>query len=68
MSENQKRGPMENRFGFRELILSALLIILILVVLLGMKQLDRQWVVLQSLQNDNVEQKTQLAAIRRAAG
>ncbi len=57
---------MENRFGFRDLVVCVLLLILIAVVVLGMKQLDRQWNVLQGLQRDNEEQKTQLAAIRRA--
>lgn len=56
---------MENRFGFRELVLSTLLVILILVVLLGMKQLDRQWAVLQSITQQNSEQTRQLMGIRR---
>ncbi len=56
---------MENRFGFREFILSSLLVILILVVLLGMKQLDRQWAVLQSITQQNSEQTRQLTGIRR---
>lgn len=57
---------MENRFGFKDLITVLLFVTLIVVVLLGMKQLDRQWDVMQSIQRQGSEQTVQLAAIRRA--
>ena len=56
---------MENRFGFKDFVLTVLLIVLIVVVLLGMKQLDRQWDAMQSMQRQGIEQTTQLSAIRR---
>jgi len=34
---------MENRFGFKDLVLAVLLVVLILSVWLAMKQFDRQW-------------------------
>ena len=43
----------------------ALLILLIVVVLLGMKQLDRQWGVLQQIQTQAAEQTHDLARIRQ---
>jgi peptide/nickel transport system substrate-binding protein len=57
---------MENRFGFRDFILVTLIVILIGVVLLSMKQVDRQWRVLQDLQTSSMEQTRHLAAIDRA--
>lgn len=57
---------MESRFGFKDLITTALFVVLIAVVLLGMKQLDRQWDTLQSMQRLGNEQIAQLAAIRRS--
>ena len=57
---------MESRFGFKDLISTLLFLTLIVVVLIGMKQLDRQWDVLQSMQRQGNEQTSQLAAIRRS--
>ncbi|HSZ59249.1 MAG TPA: ABC transporter substrate-binding protein [Tepidisphaeraceae bacterium] len=56
---------MQNRFGFKDLILTVLLVLLIAVVLLGMKQLDRQWSALQTLQDQGKEQTRLLASISR---
>ena len=57
---------MESRFGFKDFISVLLFLTLIVVVLFGMKQLDRQWDVLQSMQRQGNEQTAQLAAIRRS--
>src|SRR5437016_1872048 len=57
------RMPMQNRFGFKDLILVVLIVLLIVVVLLGMKQLDRQWSSLQTLQEQGREQTRLLASI-----
>src|SRR5215469_15590598 len=57
---------MQNRFGFKDLILTVLLVLLIAVVLLGMKQLDRQWFALQTLQDQGKEQTRLLAQISRS--
>ncbi len=52
---------MENRFGFKDLVLTVLLVALIVVVLLAMKQVGRQWGQLQrihtSLDRQNKELK-----------
>jgi peptide/nickel transport system substrate-binding protein len=56
---------MENRFGFRDLLISFLLVLLIAVVALGMKQLDRQWVLIQSMLDQGREQTELLARIQR---
>jgi len=57
---------MENRFGFKDLITVFLFVILIIVVWLGMVEVDRQGKALQSIQRQGDQQTTQLAAIRRA--
>jgi peptide/nickel transport system substrate-binding protein len=57
---------MQNRFGFKDLILTVLLVLLIAVVLLGMKQLDRQWFALQTLQDQSKEQTRLLSQISRS--
>ena len=57
---------MESRFGLKDFILFALCVVLILVVFLGMKQLDRQWDVLQSMGRQADEETKQLAVIRRS--
>jgi peptide/nickel transport system substrate-binding protein len=57
---------MQNRFGFKDLILTVLLVLLIAVVMLGMKQLDRQWDVLQAIQDQGKEQTRLLASISRS--
>ena len=56
---------MENRFGFKDFVLFFFLILLILVVWLGMKQLDRQWAQLQALQQQGNDQTRILASIQR---
>lgn len=56
---------MENRFGLKDLILSILLIALIASVWLAMKQFDRQWGVVRSI-NDKLDAQTrELAQLRR---
>src|SRR6185437_3885352 len=57
---------MENRFGFKDLVSTFLIILLIVVVLLGMKQLDRQWLALQTIQDQGKEQTRLLASISRS--
>jgi peptide/nickel transport system substrate-binding protein len=57
---------MENRFGFKDLITVFLFVTLIIVVWLGMVEVDRQGKSLQSIQRQGDQQTTQLAAIRRA--
>lgn len=56
---------MENRFGFKDLVTALLFVLLIVVVFVGMKQLDRQWDVLQGLQNQGKDQTRLLASISR---
>src|SRR5665213_26725 len=43
---------MENRFGFKDLVLAALVVLLIVVVCLGMYMIDRQQKILQTMQQD----------------
>ena len=57
---------MENRFGFKDLVLSVLILLLVCVVVLGMKQLDRQWVLLNTIQEQGKQQTELLAAISRS--
>jgi peptide/nickel transport system substrate-binding protein len=57
---------MEKRFGIKDLLLLLMLGVLIVVVLLAMKQYDRQWQVLAQIQKQGAEQNQALAAIRRA--
>jgi peptide/nickel transport system substrate-binding protein len=56
---------MENRFSFKDLVLAALVILLIIVVWLGMKQADRQWLVLQAIKDQGNDQTRMLASIQR---
>src|SRR6185312_10475086 len=56
---------MQNRFGLKDLISIALVVLLIAVVVLGMKQLDRQWDMLRGLQDQGKEQTRLLASISR---
>jgi peptide/nickel transport system substrate-binding protein len=56
---------MENRFGLKDLVLMVLLVAVIVVILLGMKQYDRQWDVLQAIQQQQGEQSTQMQAMTR---
>lgn len=56
---------MENRFGFRDFVFVVLLLLMIGVIVLAMKQLDRQWDLLRTLQSGNQEQTRLLASIER---
>src|ERR687890_116981 len=56
---------MENRFGLKDLFLFLLLGVLIVLVVFGMKQYDRQWDVIQQTRSKLEEQTTDLARIRR---
>jgi peptide/nickel transport system substrate-binding protein len=56
---------METRFGFKDFVLVSLVVVLIVVVLLGMKQIDRQWAVMQAIQQQGTEQTRLLANIQR---
>jgi peptide/nickel transport system substrate-binding protein len=56
---------METRFGFKDFVLVTLIILLVLVIFLGMKQLDRQWVVLQQMRDQGNQQLATLASIQR---
>jgi peptide/nickel transport system substrate-binding protein len=56
---------MEKRFGLKDLVLFVLLGVLVLVVLLAMKQYDRQWDLLDKIRKAGDEQTRELAAIRR---
>ena len=47
---------MENRFGFKELVISTLLVLVIIVVLLAMKQFDRQYQVISRIKEQQDEQ------------
>lgn len=57
---------MENRFGIKDFLLLLMLGVLIVVVLLAMKQYDRQWTVLREIQKQGLEQTRELSGIRRA--
>jgi peptide/nickel transport system substrate-binding protein len=57
---------MENRFGLKDFILFALLIILIGVVLLAMQQYDRQWAEVQKIKGRLDDQGQNLRDIQRA--
>ncbi len=56
---------MENRFGLKDLLLFLLIGLSIVLVLLGMKQYDRQWAVIQQVQAKQNEQTEDLARIER---
>lgn len=56
---------MENRFGFKDLVSAALTVTLIVVVVLGMKQLDRQWKKLLEIENQNDLQAKTVASLKR---
>ncbi len=56
---------MGNRFGFKDLIIVVLLVTVIGLVLLSMKQYDRQWEVMQSINTQLKEHTGDLADIRR---
>src|SRR5688572_11175788 len=57
---------MEKRFGLKDLLLLMMIGVLIVVVLMAMKQYDRQWEVLDEIRKQGSDQNQQLAAIRRA--
>jgi peptide/nickel transport system substrate-binding protein len=57
---------MENRFGVKDFILFALLVVLIGVVLLAMQQYDRQWAEVQKIKGRLDDQGQNLRAIQRA--
>lgn len=57
---------MDNRFGFKDLVNAALLLCVIIVVLLAMKQYDRQWDVLQSIDDRLAAQTETLVAINES--
>lgn len=56
---------MENRFGVKDLFLFLLIITLIVLVVLGMFQYDRQWTILQETRDKLNEQTSELAFIRQ---
>jgi peptide/nickel transport system substrate-binding protein len=56
---------MENRFGFKDFVLATLVVLLIVVVCLGMVQLDRQWAALKTISSKADEQTRLLASIDR---
>ena len=57
---------MENRFGVKDFFLFLLLIALIVVILLAMKQYDRQYQTVQSINEQGRDQLRELIAIRAA--
>ena len=56
---------MENRFGIKDFFLLLMVGVLIVVVLLAMKQYDRQYEVLRDIQKQSTNQTRELAALRR---
>ncbi len=56
---------MGNRFGFKDFVIVVLLVTVIALVLLSMKQYDRQWEVMQTINTQLKEHTGDLAAIRR---
>ncbi|MCC7191614.1 MAG: hypothetical protein IT444_02430 [Phycisphaeraceae bacterium] len=56
---------MENRFGFKDLIIAILLIAVLLSIWLAMKQYDRQYEVIQAVSNKLDAQTRDLEAMRR---
>jgi peptide/nickel transport system substrate-binding protein len=56
---------MGNRFGIKDFVIVVLLVALIALVLLSMKQYDRQWEVMQSMNSQLKEHTGDLADIRR---
>lgn len=57
---------MGNRFGLKDLLQIVLLIALIVTVWLSMKQREREWKLLQTIQEQGTEQTRDLSSIRRA--
>jgi peptide/nickel transport system substrate-binding protein len=56
---------MENRFGVKDLILSALVLVVIVLIFVQMMQYDRQWNLIQQSNRLLTEQTTDLSKIRR---
>ena len=56
---------MENRFGLKDLIVVVLMVVVICLVVLAMMQYDRQWKLVQALQDQGKQQTTLLASISR---
>lgn len=59
---------MERRFGFRDLVLTALVIVLIISVWLAMKQYDRQWQLISRIHEQLKDQAATGARIQRKLG
>src|SRR5438552_4281651 len=57
---------MENRFGIKDFFLFAILLLVIVLIVLGMKQVDRQWQTLTLLQDKTEQQGRDLIAIRKS--
>ena len=57
---------MENRFGIKDFFLFVLMMGLIVVVLLAMKQYDRQWTTMQAISEQLTEQTRELSQLRRS--
>ena len=56
---------MENRFGLKDFFIMFLLVIVIVLVVLGMVQFDRQWDLVRQTNAKLSEQTTDIARIRR---
>ncbi len=56
---------MENRFGFKDFFLFLLVIVVIIMLGLAMKQYDRQYQLIRSLQDQGHDQLQELEAIHR---
>lgn len=57
---------MENRFGFKDLILLVAVVGVVVIVLLQMQQTDRQWDQLQKLNQQSEDQARLLSSISRS--
>jgi peptide/nickel transport system substrate-binding protein len=57
---------MENRFSVKDMILASLLGLLIVLVLLAMKEFDRQYILVGQIQANGADQLKALVAIQRA--
>lgn len=56
---------MENRFGIKDFFLFTLVLVLIVLSILGMVQVDRQWRTISNLQEQSRQQGRDLIEIRR---
>jgi peptide/nickel transport system substrate-binding protein len=57
---------VNNRFAFKDLVQMMLLAGVIIAIFLAMKQSDRQWALLQSINNNLTEQTREMGHLRRA--